>query len=209
VKPSRNVFSILLPCLDLAIWLALIVGPVGLDYFRPHHQSLARDFGVIYLRKGTYRIEAEDLPWFLVVTEKMSQAITAINLPAMTIEMLTSIKTWPDSWSPALVGLESWRSFVFPFYCLPFWWFAGHGIDALIGRRRLSWFPFTVGTLFFALFAILLFGMRFCLPESDPDRKGITWILLGFGLWASLFAAFPMAWVLQRTSDRRRRSAVA
>jgi hypothetical protein len=146
------------------------------------------------------------------VSYSMGQALserspwmTAINLPGMVGEILTSLPTsWPESWHPAKMDLEPWRVVIYVFYCLPFWWFAGLGIDAALGRRRLHWIVLLLGTLSFVGLVVLLCGLATVTP-ADPGEG--NWPLWGLGLWALLFAAMPMAWVRQWLQARAKRRA--
>jgi len=78
---------------------------------------------------------------------------------------------------------------------LPVWWFAGRGIDAMLGRRRLGFLSLMFGTAVifgtavFLIFAILFLGFSFALPPNELD--GGRWIVWGPALWFVLFAAFP------------------
>jgi hypothetical protein len=123
--------------------------------------------------------------------------MTAINMPGMFVEMLVDLPTtWPDSWHPAGLMLMSWRAIIMPFYCLPFWWFVGVGLDTAVGRRNLRWGWLTLGTALFVLLAVLSVGLRFGLPEAD--RAEATKWVISLCFWMIGFSTFPTAWILQR-----------
>jgi hypothetical protein len=141
-----------------------------------------------------------------------NRPIQTINLPAITIAMLVDgvSGSWPDDWQPAAFGpavngVFAWRGLIFPLYCVPFWWFAGLGLDALFARRQLRWPVFLLGALFSGFFVFIWCGLRFGLDASDRVDNG--WIYIGLGLWATLYLAFPVAWVRQFRG--RRGAAVA
>jgi hypothetical protein len=115
-----------------------------------------------------------------------SRTVQAINFPAMISEILASVMmhSWPNSWRPKIFGdlppgLFIWRGLIFPIYCLPFWWFAGLGIDAFRGRR-CHWMVLLFGTILTAFFVFIGIGLAITAEKRDY-RDGllslypITW----------------------------------
>lgn len=135
--------------------------------------------------------------------------IQTANMPGIMIEMAMSgvMRTWPESWRPAIfgpgpVGLFGWRAVCFPFYGLPFWWFAGFGVDALLLRRRLRWPTLLFGTLLFCFFTIIAVGVTF-----GSDHDGATpYFMSGIILWYLLMLSFPLAWIRSRRAASEKRN---
>jgi hypothetical protein len=149
--------------------------------FSPHH------LGSLFISAVRFGIPTEEY------------LIGALNIPAIAIDLLVDLATtFPESWHPALLTVFQWRAICYPFFSLPFWWFAGVGVDGLLRRRVLRWFSLVPGTLLAALFLIGLAGETFGLPPND--RKGTLYFAMmsGILLWALLFAAFPASWIRNR-----------
>jgi len=140
--------------------------------------------------------------------EVTSHAIQAINISGFITEVGVDrcIKTWPKAWSPSGLDLMQWWAFSFPIACLPFWWFAGMGIDSLLGNRRLHWLLLLLGTTLFMCLAVIEISLLFRSPYAvKPDPVPVSW-LCGIGMWSVLLGAFPVAWIrrgiaLQRTRE--------
>ncbi len=193
-KPPVSI-SVLLPLLSLTLWLVLVPTGTASDYFslsRLSPGSSRIEFGSPEFRVSIPRDHLLSLT-LISVTHSESHLISAINMPGMAGELLFSIPTWPDSWHPSSLPFECWRALSWPFFCLPAWWFAGRGADALLGWRRPRWWTLLVGSLLFAVFATLFFGFRFGM--SAEERSGDIWILQGCALWTLLLATFPAVWI--------------
>jgi hypothetical protein len=135
-------------------------------------------------------------------TVRYSRLVTAINLPGVFVEALISLPiSWPDSWHPEGLTLDSWRAIILPFFCLPFWWFVGRGTDALLGRRRLHWVTLLLGSILCSCFIVMILGLRFGLPASDRTAES-NWIFWGVGCWALAFGVFPLTWIWRGRSSR-------
>jgi hypothetical protein len=203
VKLARLPFSYLLPLTELTIWLVLVIVPATLFFFQL--RSLAGPTGAP-IQTATYKafIPRHEIFSFAFTTgaSRHSHIITALNLPGIIVEVLISLPTRSSvSWVPAGFFLDSWRSLVLPFFCLPAWWFVGRGIDALLGRRHLHWATLLTGSALSLLSSVLFLGLRFGASASErSENGGIGWILWGFGFWALAFAVFPTAWLRQRKS---------
>jgi len=198
VKSWRISFSLLLPILELTLWFVLVPTQAGLDYL--HLRQMAHGAASLRLQFGEFTLDLPRnrfLPYALESTAmRESKTITAINMPGTFGEILVSLPTsWPESWRPAALPLFSWRAFSFPFFALPAWWFAGRGLDALLGWRQPRWWTLLIGTLLCAGFLTLVLGFRFGL--SAQDRADIGWVLVGCALWTALLAPFPAVWIRQ------------
>lgn len=195
----RLPFSLLLPLLALSLWVAVVAVPMTPLYFQLREEAKTATDKTVTVGDFQYTIPAANYVSYAMgqALEKRSPWLTAINLPGMVGEVLTSLPgTWPESWHPENLELEQWRVLIFTFYCLPFWWLAGLGLDAALGRRRPHWVVLLLGTLLFAGFAVLLGGLAVMKPGDSSDGN---WPLWGLGLWVVLFVPMPVAWVRGRT----------
>jgi len=145
-----------------------------------------------------------------------SRSVQALNLPGVATELVVSMAagTWPDSWRPSVLGptpdgLFVWRGLTLPIYCLPFWWFAGLGLDALFSRYRLHWSVLLLGTLLCGFFLFLVTGLAIAWDKRD-DRD-MAFVFCGFAIWVPLLAAFPSTWIrrLRRQRASKREDRVA
>jgi hypothetical protein len=205
VKPHRISFSLLLPVLSLVLLACLIAVPATLNYIallqNAHGAESARlSFSDIVMTVPRYRF----LPFAVdTAADRVAHLMVAVNLPATAIELALSrfSPVWPGVWVPFPLRTDSWRAIIDPVYCLPFWWFAGVGLDNLLHRRLLRWPLRLVGTILCGFFIFLALGLTFGL--SSEDRVGTAWIFWGFGLWVVLFSSFPAAWIRSVVTARR------
>jgi hypothetical protein len=203
MKVARASFTVLLPLCELILWIVLIAIPATMNFLNLKQIAHGSLTAHIDLRNFSVDIPRHQFLSFAFssATNNKAHAITAINIPGIIPEILFSLVTsWPQSWHPAGWILDSWRALIFPFYCLPAWWFAGLGFDSLLGWRRLHWGALLSGSIFFVLFVTLFLGFGFGLSASERADRDSQWILWGTGLWALLFATFPCAWLRQRRS---------
>jgi hypothetical protein len=194
-------FSILLPLLNLTIWVVLVIVPTTLAYISL--LQMAHSSSTAEMRSGeiSASIPRERFASFAlsVGTIRQSHLITAINMPGMVSDLLVSIPIWHINRLRTKMTMESWRALTFPLFCLPAWWFVGKGVDALVGTIRLHWITLLLGCLFCAL--LIFLGVGLGLTADADDRADTWWILSGMGLWAVLFAVFPFAWLRQKRSS--------
>jgi len=135
----------------------------------------------------------------LIGTHPVRDLITALNIPGVAVELLIDLPlTFPESWHPAHLDLFEWRALVFPFYCLPFWWFAGLGIDGLLRKRILRWFALMPGTLLAAFFLTGALAGIFGTTAADRGDSKYDAMMCGVLLWTLLFAGFPASWIRNR-----------
>ena len=196
VRKGRISFSLLLPMLELVLWAVLVPSQASFVYVRLIRMSRGSQYLTLKTGQFTVQIRRQNLLSWVVTETGMREwePITAVNMPGTLGEMLISLPTtWPNSWHPRAVPLFAFRSWVFPFLALPAWWFAGCGFDALFGWRRPRWWTLLIGTLLCCAFLTMV--LTFLFAMTPEDRRGTGWIVLGFGLWTLLFAAFPTAWL--------------
>ena len=137
-----------------------------------------------------------------------SRPIQSINFPAMATELAVSgiMRTFPDSYRPKSFGslpddLFVWRGIIFPAYCIPFWWFAGYGVDAALKRRQLRWPILLLGTVLCAFFIFIAIGLSFTVPYDKSESNAFVW--WGFAVWIPLQATFPFAWLRKKRSPKQ------
>lgn len=192
-------FAVLLPLMELVVWVILVPIPTTLIYLGVHTPAQPE---VVHTEIGTFSITPQEARQIAIESASLStsHAITALNTPGTLVEILISLPTvWPDTWRPVHLPLDIWRSITLPFFCLPAWWFAGRGFDALRSRERLPWPVALFGTLLCIAFVVLFCGLRFEIPAED--RAGGSWVFWGMALWALLFSAFPLAWLMRRRAS--------
>ncbi len=197
---KRISFSLLLPVLELSVWTTLVPSEVGLVYYRAYNatRGAGAHMGQADLNLPPDRWVEYALRWSPLAH---SHTIIAANLPGIVPDLLVSLPTsQPGKWHPSWVSLENWRCFTFPFYCLPAWWFAGYGLDALRAgkcwRRAAVW----TGTILSLLFAVALVGY-FTSPPGD--QADLRWLVPGLWLWTVLLGIFPVGWVCRKIGRTR------
>jgi hypothetical protein len=198
MKFLRIPFGLLLPLMELVVWVVLVPIPTTLIYLGVHTPAQPE---VVNTEIGTFSIAPQEVRHLAIESAGMraSHTITALNAPGVFVEILISLPTtWPSTWHPANLPMDIWRSITLPFFCLPAWWFAGRGFDSLRSRDSLRWPVALFGTLLCIAFVVLFCGLRFGVPAED--RTAGSWILWGMALWALLFGSFPLAWLLRRTA---------
>jgi hypothetical protein len=126
-----------------------------------------------------------------------------LNVPAMLVEIGISLPTsWPESYRPAWawpIGLDGFRALTWPIWALPFWFFAGRGIDSFFQRGRISAAEAVLMGLLGA--AIALFGTGLALSEPTELHPGYeAWIAAPAAMWFAFGVMCPMA---RRYQSRR------
>jgi hypothetical protein len=190
-------FSLWLPFFSVVVWLTMVVWPI-LDSFigllpskglGPEGGRLSYLF-LMALHYGAW---------------KNADVIQAVSLPGVFVEALISaVLMHLAAWHPSTMPLKDWRALTLPFFCLPFWWFLGIGIEGLVRVRTLRWPFLTLGTVLSLSFLGVCAGFLF--GQSAADRQStFGWTCWGFGLWGLLFVVFPVAWI----RNRRKKAAAA
>jgi hypothetical protein len=190
----------LLPLFSLTLFVALVALPATFTYLdlQQSPPDLSRQETQQHSSlKETLRSVAASEP------ESFADFLNGIDVPANFVELPIDrfSNAWPDTWHPDGLTVFDWRAITFPIYTLPFWWFAGFGLDTLLKRRRPRWPVLLVGTILSALSLFLTIGMSLA-NGIETDRAITVPILIGGILWNLLFATFPVAWILRGLARR-------
>ncbi|NUQ29645.1 MAG: hypothetical protein HOQ35_14185 [Acidobacteriaceae bacterium] len=120
----------------------------------------------------------------------------SLDFPGVIGEILISLPTtWPATYHPSHLMMDTWRDLTYPIFSLPFWWFAGTGWDTLFYRRRIRWPFLLLGTLLSVLFIVAYFGLKSAMDPSEQEGMGFhLWAVM---LWGFLFLSMPIAWFRQ------------
>ncbi len=145
-------------------------------------------------------------PW--VKPDFLLGSVTALNLPGLVIQLpYAMVSSSQREWMPEDVDFRVWRAITLPWLCLPFWWIAGRGIDALTALKhrqlapRIRWPEVLVGSIWLAGGATILIGFL-ASPTADKDTQ-FTRVGASGGLWAMLGALSVIAGFRQRRLRRR------
>ncbi|SEG21864.1 hypothetical protein SAMN05421819_2245 [Bryocella elongata] len=204
MRAPRLPFSLLLPALDLALWVFLSLIPVTLYYFgfladaqEDHRPVAVAQHEQLHVQPQ--EVAAQQLE---VAMDWRSRTLMDINPPALGMETLVSIgPRWPEIWHPDAIALATWRALVYPLYALPAWWLAGIALDALFGRRRLHWLLFAGDIVLFLFCGLMAVAGSMISLQGDAADISRT---IGCIVWSLLFAVAPVAWWRQRRRDARR-----
>jgi hypothetical protein len=207
VNSNRVPFTVLMPLLSLVMSVCLVLLPATFDYLAEQQnaikaEQLSVDQGNPAAAPGRIQIIHNVLS---IVDDTSADIINGIMLPGNAIDLPIDrlLPSWPDTWHPTGFSVFSWRAITFPIYCLPFWWFAGYGADALLKRRQPRWPTLLAGTFLCALFVLLAIGG--CLAPSPFSTPAVNIpIIIGAFLWTLLFATFPTTWIREGLVCRRR-----
>lgn len=139
--------------------------------------------------------------WFPFAVERVafrySEPITAANIPGVVGEILISLPiSWPAVWHPTGMSVYEWRTFTYPVFCLPAWWFVGRALDGLLGRRRVGFPTLFIGSTLSLVCLVILLGLTFGI--STTDRAEVVWVFPGLAFWTLGFGVVPMAWFRQK-----------
>lgn len=201
MREDRIPFSHILPVIDLALLVALVFVPITMTTLRLYQSSKGAELIHVHsdLFEGVLQ-RSQIIPWSIrAATVPKARLIKEINLPGTIFEVLLSLPiSWPAMWHPAALLKETWEALVWPFFCLPFWWLVGCGLDGLIGRERLHWSLLLIGTLFAgtSLALFLYFGI------SAAEQGNTRWLMHGLIGWTIAFAVLPLAWMIQSIRER-------
>jgi hypothetical protein len=203
MREDRVPLSHLLPIVDLALLVLLVIVPITLTSV--HLYQASKGATQIHIHSGQVEMSLprNQIVPLAIRMETVSKAhiIQGINVPGTIFEILISLPTsWPATWHPAALLPETWDALVFPFFGLPFWWLVGCGLDGLISNERLHWSLLLVGTLLFGLCLTLALGLSFVM--SAAERQFANWPPLGLTGWTIAFAVLPIAWIMQLSRQR-------
>jgi hypothetical protein len=198
MRGDRIAFSHLLPVVDLALLVVLVFVPITLMSIRLYKASAGSNQVHVHTDQLDMNLPRDQIVPWAIRAETMTrfQTIKEVNLPGMIFDILISLPTsWPSTWHPAALLPESWDALIYPFFCLPFWWLVGCGLDGIVSNERLHWSLLLVGTLLSGICLSLALGFRFGM--SAADRVGMDWFIRGFIGWTIAFAVLPIAWITQ------------
>jgi hypothetical protein len=144
--------------------------------------------------------------------EEREISAAVLNLPAGILQLpYVILNPKKTEWLPrGVYFFQAWRAVSWPIICIPFWWLAGLGMEALMASRRnllqprIGWVDTCVAALVFAS-GILITVCVLCVSSLQAD-----WRLVVFGtggaLWAVLsgltIAARVAQWRIRRRSMR-------
>jgi hypothetical protein len=198
MRTRRLPFCVILPLFSVCIWILFVVLPVSFGYLHLIH--LANGSPSVFLHNQNFSITVPANNFFRftanMVGESKGWKLTAVNLPGFVLELLLSIRTWPSTWQPAGFTLWAWRALSLPIFARPAWYYAGIGIDGLLGRIVLHMRDAIFGSMLSAACAILGAGLTVGLSAADREPS-LKWITAGFLLWAMLFGTVAVAAVRQ------------
>jgi hypothetical protein len=197
----------LLPVLELVL-SAAIAGPPAYRMLRnpPQLSRAANGKIVIDLRSpAVQQWLAEREPRF----PSRFEDVWYLNIPADLVEIGISMPTsWPESYRPHWswpVGLDGFRALTWPIWAIPFWLFAGRGIDSLFRGK-----PISVFEAFFSGLIGLCFGGLAVALAFDPgefDEPHMRWIALPGVMWITFSLICLIAWWKQRRAKRTKQTA--
>jgi hypothetical protein len=194
----RLPFCTILPLFSVCVWILFVAVPVTFGYLHLIYLSHGSSSVLLHTRNFSITVPANNFFRFTVNTvgALRGSEITALSLPGFVVELLVSVRTWPRTWQPAGFTLWGWRSVSFPLFALPAWYYAGNGIDGLLGRIDLRVRDAVLGSLLAGGCTILGGGLTIALPAADRDAS-LKWISAGFLFWAMLFGTVAVAAVRQ------------
>lgn len=129
-------------------------------------------------------------------------SITITNAPGCLIYLLISavIENFLHLTLPS-ASMSTWVLSIMVVCGIPAWWFAGQGLDSLLGRNQTGKASMIISALLTLIFLALAIALR--LGMSSEERNGrVDWFIHGFGLWAALIALPFAAWVHIKAARR-------
>jgi len=155
------------------------------------------------------------LPWHpgmpLAETERNSTEIaSALNLPGGLVQLPYPIFS-PEhqEWRPHEMNFEVWRATTWPLLCIPFWWIAGRGLEAILAARamrqgtavcvtpKVGWIETIVATLIMLICGTLAVGLT-----VDGDLQ-LAIFGVGAGMWTVLASMTVVAKFVQWRMTRK------
>jgi len=210
----RPSFAWIFPFLAPLLCIAVITTMTALNYINLRQTSVHGSGVSFHTHDYAFTVPRDKFlsTSFIAPAHVLSPAIQALNFPGMFGEVIASVvmRTWPDSYRPAALGplpddLFILRAASFPFFCIPFWWFAGLGMDALLKTRTLRWPSLLIGTLFWIVYLVIGIGMT-CMFFAEKDKeRSMIFIPIGFALWTAMMTAFPITWLRNIRQRRAKR----
>jgi hypothetical protein len=206
MRGDRIPFSHILPIIDLALLVLLVIVPITMTSV--HLYEASKGATQVHIQSSQFDNTLprnQIVPWAIrAATMPRARTMMAINLPGIFIQALISlpaITSGAQGWHPQALTLQTWQALVFPFFALPFWWLVGCGLDGLFRKERLHWSLLVTGTVLFGL--CLAAVIAFCSPMSIADRADFALPMKAFAGWAIAFGILPTAWIAQHIRQRR------
>jgi hypothetical protein len=201
VKKLLTSFVLLLPIMEILVWAVVVLGPTLILFFRLKHA--AQGSGSVSIMGADIQMSISSEHFLSVAFDHAGwaaeKAIITLNASAKFVEVAVSlIVSRTGNWQPKSLLSSTWRSMIYPIYALPAWIYVGHGIDALRGRNRVRTGNMIVSIILTLISGVLCCGLRFGL--SADERYGqdrLDCYIIGFALWAILFALPFIAWLRQ------------
>lgn len=167
-----------------------------------HFHRVAGNSAAVQIRTGQFEMIIPRKRWLPFALERAGfqydHMVQAANLPATLVEVLISLPlSWPSLWHPRELTMATWRTFSYPFFCLPAWWFAGLGLERLVTRGKLHGITFASSAMLSMACLALLIGLRFGTSSSGwSDGDPVLW---GFGFWSVAFALPGLAYIREKS----------
>lgn len=206
MNPHRISFARTLPILALLLSYVILAVPATMSYVSLKRHGRGVSF---HSHRYQFTIPPEHFLRSSITesAEVTSHYIQALNMPGFMIQIPADrlTRAWPMEWAPRGLDFTQWRAFILPLCCIPFWWFAGVGVDSFTTRQRLAWWILLLGSILWASMAFFEVGLWLA---AGADRKELVFPLWGLGLWFVLLSAFPITWVKQWLKHRRIRASL-
>jgi hypothetical protein len=203
MRGDRIPFSHILPVIDLALLVVLVFVPITITALHLYQASKGSNNVEIHSGQLDMALPRDQIVPFAIRTVTVAKAhtIVAINFPGVLLQALISLpRSRTSSWHPAALLLATWCALVFPFFCLPFWWLVGRGLDGVLTKERLHWSLLLTGTVLFAICVAAIVGYWFPMPADA--RPELAWVMKGCIGWTIAFAVLPIAGIMQSIRPR-------
>jgi hypothetical protein len=201
VKKRLWSFAYLLPAAELLVWIAFVPIPAWFSF--SHFKHIANGAPSVLLKSDefTFTIPSHNLLSFSFTAAawRAEGFITAVNAPAKFTEILVSlVVAQKPNWYPESLDSSLWHTLIYPVYALPAWFYVGSGIDAGMGRRRVSRWSMILSVILAFICVSLFCTLRFGLAPEERGLDRLIGFITGLGIWTVLFAIPFLAWLRQR-----------
>jgi hypothetical protein len=194
----------LLPALIICLWIAVILAPALLFFFRL--KQTAHGSESLLLVFGDFQMTIPSNHFFSFAFDRAGlradKLIFVLDLPAKAMELIVSLlmSSRTGNWHPASLLPSTWRALTYPFYALPAWFYVGASVDALLGRRHVSRWNMILSLILSLMLVTLCCGLRFGISAAERQGQDLLgWAIEGLALWAILFSIPFVAWIKQRS----------